>query len=178
MALAKSRMSPASLSVIISSPAAVTGSLAPINSACGLANGSISSHVSGGTGPYTYSWSPGSISTSTISGLLPGTYTLETMDFYNCINTLTTSLIDIPAPTLSLVTTINDSCFGGNNGLATISISQGTAPYNTSWLPFGGNNTTAYQLTAGVYTANVIDNRGCLSSITAIITEPNPVSVE
>lgn len=164
-------------SVIVSSPSAVTGSVVVINPACNLANGSITSQVSGGVGPYTYTWSASSIHTSTIGGLLPGNYTLQIMDSYQCIETLTTNLINVPGPTLSLVTTVNDSCFGGNNGLATININQGTAPYTTSWLPYGGNTTTATLLTAGVYTANVTDDRGCLNTITASILEPSPVSI-
>ena len=98
-------------------------------------------------------------------------------DTYGCIKTLTTTLINIPSPTLILVSTLNDSCFGGSKGVATINITQGTLPYTINWLPYGGNTTTASQLTAGVYTANVTDGRGCLTSITATITEPNPVCV-
>ncbi len=165
------------VSVIISSPTPVTGSLSIINPACSLANGSISSQVSGGIGPYTYTWSPVVVNTPTINGLLPNTYTLSVADSYGCIKTLTTTLINIPGPTLTVLSTLNDSCFGSSNGVATINISQGTLPYSTNWLPFGGNTTTASQLTAGVYTANVTDGRGCLSSITATITQPNPVSV-
>lgn len=165
------------ISIIISSPTPITGSLVVLNPACNIANGTITSQISGGTSPYTYSWSPGSTTTSTIGSLLPGTYTLQTFDSFGCINTLTASLTNIPGPTLSVISTLNDSCFGGDEGAATISISAGTAPYTTTWLPFGGNNTTASQLSAGVYTANVIDDRGCLSSITATINEPNPVSI-
>lgn len=165
------------ISINVSSPTAVTGSLSIINAACGLANGSVFAEISGGIGPYTYSWNPTSTNTSSIGGLLPGTYSLEVKDSFNCIKTLTTSLINIPNPVLSIVSTVNDSCFGGNNGEASISITQGTAPYLTTWLPFGGNTITATQLTAGVYTANVTDDRGCLSSITATILEPAPINI-
>ena len=165
------------VSVIISAPTAVTGSLTPINPACGLVNGSISSQISGGIGPYTYTWSPSSAFTPTVNGLSPGTYTLQVADNYGCIKTLTTTLINIPGPTLSLISTLNDSCFGGSNGAATINITQGTSPYTINWLPYGGNTTTASQLSAGVYTANVTDDRGCLNSITATITEPNQLSI-
>ena len=165
------------VSVIISSPTPVTGSLTSVNPACGLANGSISSQVTGGIGPYTYVWSPSSANTSSINGLLPGTYTLNLFDSFGCIKTLTTTLVNIPGPTLTVTSILNDSCFGGSNGSATINISQGTLPYSTTWLPFGGNTTTATQLTAGTYTANVTDGRGCSTSITATINEPSPVSI-
>jgi hypothetical protein len=63
------------VSVIISAPTIVTASLTNINPACNVANGSIVSQISGGIGPYTYSWSPGNLNTSSINGLLPNTYT-------------------------------------------------------------------------------------------------------
>ncbi|MES2568268.1 MAG: PKD domain-containing protein [Bacteroidota bacterium] len=165
------------VSVIVSSPTPVTGSLSPIDAACGLANGSISSQVSGGIGPYTYTWSPVSSNASSITGLLPNTYTLIIADSYNCIKTLTTTLVNIAGPTLSVTSVMHDSCFGGSNGAATINITQGTLPYSTNWSPFGGNSTTATQLTAGTYTATVVDGRGCVASIAAVINEPSPVSI-
>lgn len=165
------------VSVIISSPTPVTGSLSVIHPACGLANGSISSQISGGTGPYTYTWSPVPASTSTIGGLLPNTYTLSAADSYGCIKTLTTTLVNVPSPSLTLTSTLNDSCFGGDEGAATINITLGTLPYSINWLPYGGNTTTASQLTAGVYTANVTDARGCLSTMTANISQPTPVAI-
>jgi gliding motility-associated-like protein len=167
----------ANVSINISSPTPVMGNLIVVNPACGLPNGIISSQISGGTGPYTYTWTPSSVTTSTIGGLSPGNYTFQTMDAFNCTYTLTTSLINVPGPSVTAISTINDSCFGGNNGVATIGISSGTLPYAINWLPFGGNTTTASLLTAGIYTANVVDGRGCLSSITSTITEPAPLSV-
>jgi gliding motility-associated-like protein len=165
------------ISINISAPTPVTGNLVVLNPACNLANGTITSQISGGTSPYTYSWSPGSVTTSTIGGLLPGTYTLQAFDSFNCANTLTTSLVNISGPVVSLLSTSNDSCFGGNDGIATININSGTSPYITNWLPYGGSSTTANQLSAGTYTANVTDVRGCLTSITAQINEPGQVLI-
>lgn len=165
------------VSVIISQPTAVTGTLYPYNPACAVANGSITSQITGGTGPYTYSWSPNPGFNSSIIGLLPGTYTLLTTDALGCTKTLTTSLVNLPPPTVTLISTINDSCFGGNNGKATISISSGNPPYSINWLPYGGNTTTASLLVAGSYTANVTDSRGCLTSVVANITQPTPVAI-
>jgi gliding motility-associated-like protein len=166
-----------SVPVNVSSPTPVTGTLTGIDAACGLANGSITSQVSGGIGPYTYTWSPVLSNASSIAGLLPTTYTLQIADSYNCIKTLTTTLINIAGPSLTVTSVLHDSCFGGDNGAATINITQGTLPYSTSWMPYGGNSTTASQLTAGTYTATVTDGRGCISSITATINEPSPVAI-
>ena len=165
------------ISFNITEPSIITGSLIPTNPACGLPNGSILSQVSGGTGPYTYSWSPINSNASVVSGLLPNTYSLNVTDNNGCIKTLTTNLINIPGPIVNLISTSNDSCFGSSDGTATINISQGTFPHTTNWLPYGGNLTTASQLSAGIYTAVVTDSRGCLNSITATINEPNPLAI-
>jgi gliding motility-associated-like protein len=163
--------------IIVGQPSAVSGTLIPINAACNNANGSISSQITGGTGPYSYLWSSGSITTPIITGLLPGTYSLQVTDAANCLSNYTTSLINVPGPSIVLSSTVNDSCFGGNNGKATVALSQGTAPLNINWLPYGGNSVTASLLVAGIYTANVTDARGCQNSITATITEPSPLSI-
>ncbi|MFO0479756.1 MAG: PKD domain-containing protein [Bacteroidota bacterium] len=162
--------------ITIDSPTEIIASLVPIDAACGLANGSITSQVTGGTAPYTYSWSPIAGNNSNLTGLLPNTYTLDVGDFNNCIKTLTTTLVDISGPTLSIANVVNDSCFNANKGLISITITSGSAPYSTSWLPYGGNGTTASSLAAGIYTASVIDANGCLSAITATITEPAPMA--
>jgi gliding motility-associated-like protein len=54
------------------------------NPTCGLQNGSISLNVSGGTAPYTYSWSPVAGNAMTISNLSAGTYTAEISDANGC----------------------------------------------------------------------------------------------
>jgi large repetitive protein len=165
------------VSLNISSPTAISGSLIPVDAACSLPTGSISSQVSGGVGPYTYSWSPTPGNLSTLNNILPGTYTLLVSDFYGCTKTLTTSVGNLPGQTVALASSTNVSCFGGNNGQAAITINQGTAPYAINWLPYGGSATTASLLVAGIYTANVIDARGCTNSITATISEPTQVLV-
>lgn len=165
------------VSVIISQPTAVTGTLYPYNPACAVANGSISSQTAGGTGPYTYAWSPTPGSNPSITGLLPGTYSLVISDFYGCQHILSTTLVNLPGPTVSLVSTTSVSCFGGNDGSATISISSGNPPYSVSWPSTGSTSTTATSLIAGTHTANVTDSRGCPASVTANIIQPTPVAI-
>ncbi len=50
----------------------------------GIADGSLSVAVSGGTPPYTFEWSPGGETTNSISGLSPGTYTVTVTDALGC----------------------------------------------------------------------------------------------
>ncbi|MBI2269206.1 MAG: SprB repeat-containing protein, partial [Bacteroidetes bacterium] len=156
----------------------VTGILVPANPSCGLSNGSILSQISGGTGPYSYLWAPGSSTGASISGLGPGSYTLQVTDASCSVKgtfTITLSNIAGPSGVVSLVK--NVSCFGGNDGSATVNVTQGTAPYLVNWLPYGGNKLSAASLIAGIYTVNITDALGCTAIATTTITEPAPVVV-
>ncbi|MBU3821595.1 DUF11 domain-containing protein [Flavobacteriaceae bacterium XHP0103] len=52
--------------------------------AAGASDGSITTMVSGGTPPYSYLWSPGGQTASSISGLAAGTYTVTVTDSEGC----------------------------------------------------------------------------------------------
>jgi gliding motility-associated-like protein len=158
-------------------PSQILVSLSPTNPSCGFTNGIINSQVSGGTAPYVYLWTPTGTNNPNLSNAAPGPYSLQVTDSKNCVVTTQTTLTNIPGPTANLVLSSNVSCAGGNNGLASIQISQGTLPYVINWLPFGGSNLVASNLTAGTYTALVTDALGCQSNVTATVSEPSPVAL-
>ncbi|MEZ4829935.1 MAG: T9SS type A sorting domain-containing protein [Bacteroidia bacterium] len=81
-------------SVVVEGPPAF--SLAPtiIKESCGNGNGSISTAVSGGTAPYTYSWSNGA-TTPSISGLSAGIYTLTLTDDLGCVEVNPITLVNV-----------------------------------------------------------------------------------
>lgn len=64
------------------------------------------------------------------------------------------------------------SCFGGNNGTATVSATGGSPAYIYSWSPSGGNSSAATGLSAGNYTVIVTDAVGCTATVTVSITQP------
>jgi len=167
----------ANVSVSIAQPPELNGSLVSVNPSCGLSNGSITSQLSGGIFPYTFLWSFGASTTSGISGLGSGTYNLLVTDANGCTLSLSANLSITPSPTISVSSINNVSCFGGNDGSATINITQGTAPYAINWSPSGGNNLTASVLSAGTYIINVIDAIGCQTFDSLIIAEPSPLDV-
>jgi hypothetical protein len=74
-------------SVTITSPTELITSLAATSvTSCLGSDGSIAATISGGTAPYTYSWNTGA-STSVITGLTVGTYTLKLTDANGCQKT-------------------------------------------------------------------------------------------
>lgn len=58
---------------------------------CGTcSNGILSAGVTGGTGPYSYTWSPIGNTTPTVSGVAPGCYTVQITDAMGCNGSATT----------------------------------------------------------------------------------------
>ena len=118
-------------------------------------DGSATIAVTGGTAPYTYSWSPSGGSGATASNLVAGTYTVLVTDARGC-TTAQSVVITQPAPPYEIVlVSKNDiSCNGSNNGSITVTVTGGTAPYTYSWSPSAGNSPSVSNLSAGVYTFN------------------------
>ncbi|MES2139546.1 MAG: PKD domain-containing protein [Bacteroidota bacterium] len=165
------------VSLAISQPAQITGTLVSINPSCGLSNGAIYSQTSGGIGPYTYLWLPGSSTSSVLNAVAPGTYTLQITDSKTCTNSFMINLTNIAGPSVVIASKTDVSCFAGNNGTAAISISQGTSPFYISWSPYGGNNLSASSLTTGTYSVNITDALGCTTSTSTTINQPNPLII-
>ncbi len=128
--------------------------------------------VTGGTTPYTYSWSPSGGSNSTASNLSAGTYTVTVQDANGC--TLTTSaIITQPNILVTTATQIALTCNSGSNGIALANPSGGTLPYTYAWSngtsTVSTSNSTGEILSAGSYTVTVQDNCGITATATTTI---------
>ncbi len=167
----------ATASVIITQPAFLSVSATILsNIGChGESNGSLIANVSGGTTPYSYSWSPTSATTTTISSLPAGTYSVSVTDFNGCGGTASVTLTQ-PNSSLSLRDSValqtNVGCNGGNGGIATIGVKTGSGPYTYQWAPNTCTKATATGLTAGSYTVTVTNKYGCNNTVAVIITQP------
>lgn len=156
----------------------VSGHLISGVSCYGESDGKVSGIVVGSSPVYTYSWAPVGGSRDTATGLSAGTYTITVHD--PCGHSVSASVsVTQPASALSVtaVVTSNASCNGAYNGTLTAGVSGGTSPYTYLWTPNGGNAFVAFGLSAGTYTLDVTDNHGCTGTSSAIITQPNAVSV-
>lgn len=143
-----------------------------VDATCNQSNGSATVNVAGGTGPYTYQWNTIPVQTTpTATGLAANTYACSVFDANGCVQTIPVTISNLAGPVATLFSTNNVSCFGGNNGSATVTVSGGTAPYTFQWNN-GQTLPTATNLTAGTYTVNATDMNGCVASISATITEP------
>jgi gliding motility-associated-like protein len=145
----------------------------------GVCDGTATASVSGGTLPYSYSWTPGSLTTATITGLCTGDYTVVVTDNNGC--TISQSVVINNDPTCqSLNITIpshtNVDCYGGSNGTATASVTGGTFPYSYLWTPSGNTTATPSGLSSGTYTVMVTDLNGCKDYASVSILQPTAIT--
>jgi large repetitive protein len=138
----------------------------------GLCNGTANSSVTGGTPPYVYAWAPAGGNGANATGLCAGTFTVTVTDANGCTSTAAVTITQPTLVTAAISGSTNVSCFGGNNGSATVVAAGGTSPYTYVWAPSGGNNATGSNLIAGNYTVTVTDANGCTATATVTITEP------
>lgn len=135
----------------------------------GATTGSISSVVTGGTSPFSYSWS-NAATTATISNLNTGSYTVTVTDANACTAVKTSSITQ--ALPLSYSFTKGDiNCFGGFNGYINTTPSGGTAPFTYYWMD-GVQTQNRANLTASTYSVTVTDANNCTASVTATLTQP------
>ncbi len=163
------------LSVTITEPASMSLTETHVNVLCNGGNtGSIDLTVSGGSSPYTYSWTGGA-TTQDRSGLTAGTYTVTVTDANTCTKTLSVTITEPAAMSLT-ETHVNVLCNGGNTGSIDLTVSGGSSPYTYSWT--GGATTQDRSgLTAGTYTVTVTDANTCTKTLSVTITEPASMSL-
>ena len=157
----------------------------------GYNNGYASVQTSGGRGGYTYTWYtfngniPGPVNTDRIDNLIAGTYFLETKDVLGCPKIDSTVVTEPDGLQLSSYQlsesadgNFNISCYGGNDGSITMTISGGSGNNVYFWTGPAGFTATTKDLTglkAGGYTCLVRDQNGCvlIPSPSFTLTEPS-----
>ncbi len=138
------------------------------NPSCfGQSNGSINFSASGTTPPYVFTVGAQQNMTGVFDNLSAGMYTLEVEDGNNCVVSLGFNINEPTAIESDVVLNSAITCFGGNDGSATVTPSQGTPPYTFLW-GTGEMNDTALALSNGLTYVTITDFNGCqhIDSIT------------
>ena len=156
---------------------------------CGGTNGSVvlSADISGGNGPFSYTWSGTNINPvhaqqATANPNTPGTYTYSVTitDASNCTATANINITVNTPPVAHAGAVSSNVCSGqgvtlGSSPTAT----GGTPPYTYSWT--GGALATANPVVnptiSTLYTVQVTDSNGCTATANTIVfVRPNPVA--
>ncbi|PVW16333.1 DUF7507 domain-containing protein [Marixanthomonas spongiae] len=128
--------------------------------------------VSGGSGSFTYAWSPGGETTQTITGLSAGTYSVIVTDTVTQCTAEATTTVNEPNMLSSGIAVTNISCFGGDNGSLDLTVTGGTQPYSFEWSN-GATTEDLSNLTAGTYSVTITDVNGCTTTDSAEVLQPS-----
>lgn len=138
----------------------------------------------GGAGSYTYNWTPGNPTgdgTVSVSGLTAGSWTCTVTDANSCTAMQTFTITSPSSLVVTPASQTNVSCFGANNGAATINTATGGAGgYTYDWTPgtpTGDGTVSVSGLTAGTWTCTVTDANACTAMQQFTITAPTPFVV-
>jgi hypothetical protein len=148
--------------VTLTEPALLEVSLDPTDVSCfGGSDGQIDATVTGGTTPYTFTWSDAGIGNNEdATGLTIGTYDLLVTDANGCTAEASATLDEPTALTISGTST--DASCGDSNGTIDLTVGGGVAPYSYDW---SDDNLDGQEdpigLSPGTYTVTVTDDNGC-----------------
>ncbi|MBN4051888.1 T9SS type A sorting domain-containing protein, partial [Cytophagaceae bacterium AH-315-L13] len=163
--------------VTITAPSPITIQISSIDANCGVADGSISTNVTGGDGGFTYNWSTGATSSSIVS-LDAGTYYITVVDVSGCEKTSSANIQNSTAPSLNMSAT-GVTCFGNDDGKAKVDVSGGVQPYTYLWDdPVAQTTSEATGLTSGTYTVIVKDAQDCQISDNTTVSEPDSLELD
>ncbi|MCC7245731.1 MAG: hypothetical protein IT269_08640, partial [Saprospiraceae bacterium] len=141
------------------------------NTTCIGGNGSISVNVTPGTLPYTYAWNNGETTTS-ITGLTPGTYTITVTGGLTCTQTASFTVPNTPNLPNGTATPTGSTC-ALDNGAINLTPSGGISPYMFSWSN-GETTEDLSNLLAGTYTVTITGDNGCTRTVSATVSNTNP----
>lgn len=152
----------------ITQPSALSAPTIAVVDTCGMSTGSVTVNVTGGTGPYTYNWTPVNGNGASLNNLNPGTYTVTVTDANGCTTTAIGTVGSLSGPTAAFTInpttgssttpfTFNDGSTGGSGSVVTWLWNFGDSTYN------GQNPPIQYLSGSGVHCIDliVISNLGC-----------------
>ena len=126
---------------------------------CLLANGLITASPSGGVGPYTYTWSGSSATTST-RNVTSGSYYVTVTDAHGC-SASGSDYVPTNSPLSLGISTTPASCIFIPDGSITATAIGGIPPYNYSMGGSSSGSVTINSLATNNYSISVSDAAGC-----------------
>lgn len=153
-----------------------TVKLSTVPTCKGSSKGSITATVTGGTGPYTYSWQPGGQTNSSIHQLPEGAYGVTVKSASGA--SITTAANVNGYTVMVKAVTATPRCYGEKDGTITLAASDGLPPYRYSI--HGGHfrdNPVFPQLAAGNYQFEVQDSKACETTLHQELAQPGVLRI-
>ncbi len=141
--------------------------------------------INGGIPPYRVFWTIGDTvntfvwdidSSNKINNVPSGDYIISVNDTRGCDNQIKVSVKDAGGPSIAAHHEKDVTCAGGSDGAIDISVYGGSTPYSYYWSN-GEITEDIYNLSAGIYSLEIRDSKGCKTYFTDTIEEKNPISV-
>ncbi|MFN6038748.1 MAG: choice-of-anchor L domain-containing protein [Bacteroidota bacterium] len=163
------------VTAVITGTQVINSQMSSTPSTCGSTNGTATANVSGGTGPYTFTWNTTPTqTTATASGLTPGTYTVTIQDNSNCVVTQTIT-VGLFQPSLTVTDSIISSTCGQSNGAIFLNnLVGGTPPYIYNWNS-GPISQDFFPVGPGTYSITITDALNCIWNFSYLV--PNLASL-
>jgi len=174
----------ASSSVTVTATEAFNPSASVTNVSCfGGNTGSITVTNVNGVGPFQFSlngvnFSAPSSLPYTFTGLTVGTYTVTVKDVNGCTGFVEKTITQ--PPVLTLVNTVQGTCYGQSTGSITVTGAGGSGSLSYSWSGPAGYTSTQKNisgLAAGNYSLTVTDGNGCTKNLNLAVPTFNQVNV-
>jgi len=154
---------------LVSEPTAISISDVTTPALCGENNGTANITVTGGTAPYTFLWSTGSMDEDP-DNFGAGSYNVVVTDANDCTEIHVIS-IDAPgAPDVSLLPT-DASCNGDADGGIDVTVTSGMPPFTYLWST-GAVTEDLTGVIAGAYALTITDNDGCTTIYNETVAQP------
>lgn len=118
----------------------------------------------------SYLWSTGD-TTQTVVGLCAGTYVVSITDTAGCSSS-TAVIVTEPSAIVATATSVQPTCFGGNDGSLCSVVSGGVPPYIAYLWSNGSTTQCADSIEAGTYTVTITDTNGCTGISSVTLSQP------
>ncbi len=141
-------------------------------------DGTATVSVNGGTPPYNILWSTGATTTD-ITNLIAGTYTVTVTDAHSCSASGEITLQQPGGMQVNIVQQNNPTCYGYNDGSIEIAVTGGQPPYTYVWAANTSHNSPIFEnLTAGTYDLTIIDSNNCNAMMSILLENPDPIVLD
>ncbi|MBK7818624.1 MAG: SprB repeat-containing protein [Sphingobacteriaceae bacterium] len=127
--------------------------------------------------PMTYLWSFAAQTTSAVTNLPAGLHSITVFDGAGCLASANVLITQPPQIVSAIGTPTHSSCFLSFNGQAPALVNGGTPGYTYSWTPSSQTNSLLVGAGAGVYSCVITDSKGCVTSSSVTLTQPQPLII-